>query len=184
MSWRGLGKIDKLRGLPGFGGAARREEDLGGVALTRALPGDIDEEFQAAIPEIGEEYARIAQRMRREGNSGTIPELLAQDWLYRRKIPFVAQVEIPQAHARVDIIVREEIAIRVQGEYFHSASSPHDKSQKYALKLLGFRPVDVWETVIYRARDYAMGAAIRGREVGRGYGGTGGVGQRGAVRRQ
>lgn len=181
--FRGLGRIDSIRGLPEYKGVRELPVEIGGADMSRDVADDLDEEFRAAVGDIGEEYARIAQRMRQQGNGGTIPEMLAQDWLLRRRIPFITQVTIPEASARVDIIVREEIAIRIQGVYWHRPGNLHDDAQKYALRLMGLTPVDAWEDAIYRARDYVMSAAIRGREVGRAYNVAVG-GQRGLARRQ
>lgn len=179
--WRAIGKIDKIRGLPDVGNVGKIAE-IGGVEMARTVADDLDAEFADAVSTIGEELAREAQGLRRRGAQGTIPELLTESWLLRRRVPFVKQVSIPEASARVDFIVRDELAWRIQGEAFHPASSLHDRDQKYALRLMGFTAVDIHEFAIYHAREYALSAALRGREIGRSYSGI--TIQRGVTRRQ
>ena len=169
MSWRGVGKIDKIRGLPQGGGTPRKEKDLGGVSLARDRADTLDEEFRAAVDVVGEEAAQEAQGIRRRGSTGTLPELLTESWLLRRKVPFIKQVTLPEAHARVDFVVRDELAWRINGEIFHPPADPGDKAQRYALGLMGFRVVDISELAIYHAREYALSSALRGREIGRAF---------------
>lgn len=163
----GIGKIGPLRGLPSLKGPSLKFAGLKPLDFADDLP----EDLRNAAREIGLGAAREVDRLRRQGILGTLPELLAESWLIKRRYPYARQVDEPQAGTRIDLVLTElpPIAIRIQGDYWHGLhhgkdTGPHDREQKHLLTLLGYKVVDVWESHIYRRRNAVMERAARGEE--------------------
>ena len=166
----GLGKIPKigrlgLRDLPQQRRIRPLVEARGRENLTdETLPDDL----RKVSREIGSGKARRVHKLREQGITGSIPELLVYDWLTSHKIDFDMQVNLPQAHTRLDFLIHpRNIAIRVQGEYWHHEDDPRDKAIRYALELMKFTVVDVFGEQLYRNMDQVMSMAVAGREIPR-----------------
>lgn len=163
----GIGKIGKLKGLPNLQRPSGKVSGFEPLDMADDLP----EDLRDAAREIGESAAREVNALRRRGIVGTLPELLAESWLIKRRYSYGRQVDEPQAGARIDLVVTDipPIAIRIQGDYWHGIhhgqnKGPYDREQKHALTLLGYIVVDVWESHIYRKRNRVMEKAVKGVE--------------------
>jgi len=163
----GIGKIGALKGLGSLKGPSGKMKGLEPLDFADELP----EDLRNAAREIGESAAREVDRLRRQGILGTLPELLAESWLIKRRYPYARQVDEPQAGAKIDLVVQDlpPIAIRIMGDYWHGLHhgrdpGPYDREQKHALVLLGYKVVDAWESQIYRRRNAIMEKAVRGEE--------------------
>jgi len=101
-------------------------------------------------------------------------EQLVQGWLIKNKIPFESQVSLrggafELGGSKVDFIVGGNIAIRVQGGYWHSGveKTGSDIVQRELLESDGWTVVDLFEEDIldYNRLEQAMKLAIQGQEM-------------------
>lgn len=111
--------------------------------------------------------------------TGSDLEVKVYTWLIKRGFRLNVDFEF-QSHliggynrelgdAIVDfVLLKEKIAWRVQGEYWHTSvqEKARDTIQKERLRGLGYTVVDIWETDINERFEYTMQQAIRGVEIG------------------
>jgi len=162
--WDSIGKIPPLTGVGKF----RRTVSEFKARVESIVKDDLPDDLKSAVPEIGQSGAKEVLAMRNKGFTGTIPELLTMSWLDKKKISYAWQYPELTAGARIDFVVNQipPIAIRIQGEYWHRIGiGTHDRDQKYALQMLGYTVVDVWERQVYHNRENTLSRAIKGIEV-------------------
>jgi len=164
----GLGKIGKIGKITDTERKRRRpppEMTAGEIVATSDL---LSDELKKVARLIGEGKAMKIHRMRERGEEGSVPELLVQDWLDGHNVEYEKQLWLPEANTRLDFHIRwGDIALRVQGEYWHPKAMPNDDEIRYALTLMGFQVVDVWEGHVYRQLNTVMSKAIAGIETPR-----------------
>ncbi len=165
---RNLGRVGKLKALPELGQATRvRGPLVAPIAMKVRLGlfgprGDPLEEF--AI----------------RSDIGTLPERIVWKWLedggyqYEYQLAAMGGRDVVGG-AVLDFIVYDlagrPVAIRVQGEYWHSSAFPsrqaRDDEQYYRLVAMGYAVVDLWEQRIYdaamnkRLTQYILGEVSR-----------------------
>ena len=66
------------------------------------------------------------------------------------------------------VLLKAKIALRVQGEYWHTSvqEKARDTIQKERLRGLGYTVVDLWEDDLLERFEYVMQQAIKGEEIG------------------
>ena len=162
----------KNRGLPKLSGAERRPLNLISDKereLTRTLKGD-------------RTLARRVLTLQEKNPLGTVPELVAMDWLNTRHHKYFYQVQVlggRRAGGLVpDFVIPQgagtTLALLVHGTYWHEgfAKKERDKGSKIRLigtNVFGFRidqVVEVWDNRLYTDRERTMNAAMAGVEIG------------------
>jgi hypothetical protein len=114
--------------------------------------------------------------------NGTVPELVAMDWLDQQKIEYIYLAQIFGGHARrggveVDLLFEyagRGIAILVQGDYWHTRPEVAASDVVDRLRFLGAtyhgitidKVVACWENRIYNDRPQIFELAVLGIELG------------------
>lgn len=127
--------------------------------------------------------AKRVQRLKRQYPRGTVPELVAVDWMIRNGHWFVYQAPLlggrsGKGGAVADIVTQsggKGIVIRVQGDYWHSLRPQRERDAASKVTLIGATyaslrisyVVDAWENRLYKNPSYVMAQALMGIEVGR-----------------
>lgn len=141
-----------------------------------------DPELQRWIGQVGEERARRCRRLAEQGVRGTLPELVAYDWLTTRNIGFDFQSSVlggifELGAALVDFAINLPVGywtlLRIQGTYWHTQASvmARDEYQKGRLEKAKYRGrpvkavVDIWEHRLYEDTGTVMQRALYGLEV-------------------
>jgi len=187
----GLRKIPNVRDL-GAGGIGKM---LFRTDIERIPPMDggpqIDlesDELVALIRTLGnnsqaKRLARRVMRLRREFPRGTVPELVAVDWMRRNGHWYVYQAPLlggrsSKGGAVADIVTQsggKGIVIRIQGDYWHSLRPQAERDQASKITLIGATyaglrvdyVIDAWENKLYRNPGYVLSQAMIGVELGR-----------------
>lgn len=151
----------------------------GGVASVSL----VDEQFQRMASLVGEHRARRVRKLQERGIIGTLPELIAYDWLESHNHNFRFQTSMmggifEAGAALVDFAISSIDPSgyhlwRIQGTYWHSRpeNTERDKLQKLRLEkaMLGGAPIlavtDIWEHQLYRDPERVLEAALYGIEV-------------------
>jgi len=126
--------------------------------------------------------AKRVIKLQEEFPRGTLPELVAMDWLNSRHHHYFYQVEVlggRRAGGLVPDFVLpkggEALAILVQGTYWHEGFENVQKTQTAVERLKGSivfgqrisEVVEVWDRKLFEDRDRVMGLAVVGIGVGR-----------------
>lgn len=142
-----------------------------------------DDQFQSMAALVGEHRARRVRKLQERGVTGTLPELIAYDWLEAHNHTFRFQTSMlggifEAGAALVDFAISSIDPgglhlWRIQGTYWHTRPEnvERDKLQKLRLEgsMLGGAPVlmvtDIWEHQLYRNPEEVLEAALYGIEV-------------------
>jgi hypothetical protein len=124
---------------------------------------------------------RVATLMRTYPN-GTVPELVAMDWLNQMQIPFIYLAQIYGGHARkggveVDLLFEQGgvgVAWLVHGNSWHSRPEVSESDVGDKLRFLGAtyhgikieKVVALWERKIYFCRPQVFEQGLAGIELG------------------
>lgn len=186
LELKGLKKPKGLKGLKGLGKAVKLPPIPDLQPDPQRVAGLVNDEVARLTGILGDE--RLARRVykmkQKEYPQGTLPELVAIDWLQRRQIPFQFQLSvlggrITRGGQVLDLVVdrgTHVIVIEINGNFFHTKPGKQrlDEGQKMALlsiKILGKRVqaiVEVWENKIQSAhsRNAVMNSALAGISLG------------------
>lgn len=177
LSAKGLGKLEFETNI------APIESVEGGSPLNLD-----DDELTALIRTLGNDtrarrLAKRVQRLKRQYPRGTVPELVAVDWMQRHGYWFVYQAPLAGGRSSkggsvADIVTQsggKGIVIRIQGDYWHSLKPQAARDAAAKITLIGSSygslkvsyVVDAWESRIYKNPDWVFSQALAGIEVGR-----------------
>lgn len=113
-------------------------------------------------------------------SSGTVPELIAYDWLQRNSYPFTFQAELYGGRATAggllpDFVVETGAGVgmawQIQGEYWHGKSGDKKVSDaEAAMRLVGQvvggvrieKVIYLWESDLYEKRPQVFQYAVAG----------------------
>lgn len=177
VSAKGLGKlkfeseVQKVQSLTGLGILNLEDDEL--ADLVRKLGNNSE----------ARRLAKRVMRLKRQYPRGTVPELVAVDWMTRHGHWFVYQAPLlggrqGKGGAVADIVTQsggKGIVIRIQGDYWHSLRPQRERDQASKITLIGATyaslkvsyVVDAWEGRLYRNPGHVMSNALMGIEVGR-----------------
>jgi hypothetical protein len=169
-----LAKLYKIEGLPKKR-KPRPQGSQGDFALPQERASQLELEVNKIQRQIHGTYAeaRRVRSLQDKFPQGTVPELVAYDWLKRNEVPFDYQVELQGGRSNrgglvPDFVVREGgkgIAWLVQGDYYHSPEfqarhGQQNRDLHAGLRLRGLvyngvrieTVVPLWENDIYTRR--------------------------------
>ncbi len=108
----------------------------------------------------------IDSKARQMPYSGTKPELIMRAELKRRNIKFRPNVRL-LAHYNVDILIKPNIIIECDGDYWHSLPrvKVKDKRRDFALRKQGYRIYRFWESVIKKDARACVDKVIHSCEI-------------------
>lgn len=169
-------------------------KDLGGRRLTEQPPPDpyatrekekfdptSDDEDKLARELNDRQLAKKIMGQKKTHPYGTVPELLAVDWLASHNEDYAWQVQLNggfrQGGVVPDILVMRAAAVTallINGNYWHNLPGMRtaDQADKLLLKAQNFKgmpisnAVIVWESRLMKNRDEVMWAAMAGQELG------------------
>ena len=102
----------------------------------------------------------------------TVPEGIVLEWLDRRKIPFQFQTSLSGGFfalgdAVVDFIVKENLAWRIMGEYWHQGIEKEGSNliQREMLTGLGYTTVALLEDDLMNRSEETLIKALQGIEI-------------------
>lgn len=126
--------------------------------------------------------AKRVLKLQEDNPLGTLPELVAMDWLNSRHFQYFYQVHVlggRRAGGLVpDFVIPQSasstLALLVNGSYWHSGFAQKDRDSSAKIRLVGTnvfgfhidKVVEVWDTKLYADRDATMNAAMGGVELG------------------
>jgi len=158
-----------IRGLPGLG----KLPELGEMKPER-LPAI---EPIVVKPQPPGEAPDVLEKAALQGVTASLPERIIWKWLLGQPVTFERQVYVlggrQAGGAVLDFVVQgwlpaKPVAIRVQGDYWHSADLPgrphRDDEQAGRLREIGYHVVDLLEADIYSAVQFdTLGDYVLGR---------------------
>ena len=143
----------------------------------------VDERVRIAERQIGDPVlARKVIKLQDKFPLGTLPELVAMEWLDSKHHQYFYQVEVlggRRAGGLVPDFVLpqggEGLALLVNGTYWHEGFVREENDRTAKTRLLGQtvfgvrlrEVVEVWDTKLFADRDRTMGLAVLGVETGR-----------------
>lgn len=181
---RRLAKLKTIASLPGLDGKRVREQAAVEMLPSgrREEPDPQESEFEARVRRaLGTQVAKRVMSLRKKHPSGTVPELVAMDWLERYKIPYTYQAQVyggwKPGGIVPDFLVYQgggSTALLINGNYWHGQPERRAKDASDKLRLLGTwhegayiqSVVIVWESALLANRDVVMQAALLGLEMG------------------
>lgn len=180
-----LRKLSVLRGLPDLEGRRRKPAlpELPGVTEESDTLSPAEERRREIARLVGDDgLAHRVMKLQREHPQGTVPELVAMDWLQREGIAFYYQTELFGGRRGgglvPDFLVQtgaNSDAWMIQGEYWHSRDGKEEADAADYLRLRGTdfgtgriqNVLQLWDSAIYRNRPDVFWAAMAGVEMGR-----------------
>lgn len=179
-----LGKLGKLKKIPGRRRRARSAEDaIGSIAKLKERRSSEDERLSYIQRAVGS--ARLARQLydlQEEYPAATVPELLCIHWLKRRNIRFLYQLNVRGGRVRQGGIVPDLVVLRdpyalvwmVNGNYWHNRPERRERDERSRVLLLGQRiegreviaVVTLWESKLLDSADTVCQAALMGIEMG------------------
>jgi hypothetical protein len=179
-----LKPLDKLKGVKDFKVRALKLAKPVGGETSIDLRDDTAKEVWDRLgrqPRDWKLAQRVATLMRTYPN-GTVPELVAMDWLNQMQIPFIYLAQIYGGHARkggveVDLLFEQGgvgVAWLVHGNYWHSRPEVSESDVGDKLRFLGAtyhgikieKVVALWERKIYFCRPQVFEQGLAGIELG------------------
>jgi hypothetical protein len=143
----------------------------------------IDEKEREVTRTLGDPaLAKRVLTLQKKNPLGTLPELVAMDWLNSRHFQYYYQVHVlggRRAGGLVhDFVIPQSasstLALLVNGSYWHSGFAQKEQDSSAKIRLIGTnvfgfhidQVVEVWDTKLYSDRDKTMNAAMAGVELG------------------
>ena len=189
MTLEGLSGLGKLSGLRGLGKRPKSQptplDSLPtGTEETPLVADDLESRVAKALGD--ERLAKKIVKLKEKFPLGSMPELVAYEWMERKKMRFLYQQNVFGGRARRGGYVPDFIVDRggwaqvwqVQGNYWHSqpGQAQEDQAMKFALTgatingLKVNQVIFLWESRIMnddKSRERVFNAALGGRELGR-----------------
>ena len=172
---KGLGRKQRTPPLPTLG------QQPGQVAALE------DDEVQRLTRQLGDEaLAKRVLKLKKKWPDGTIPELIAADFLERRRAKYEFQKQVIggrkiKGGQVLDFVVDQGISVHIweiQGKYWHTRPGKKQVDEAQRMALMGIRiwgkkvsaVIEIWDSRIAtdnRAkRQQALEAGLTGRELG------------------
>ena len=184
----GIKPLKGLKGLPGLGRKQRRVPPLPTLG---EQPGRVaaleDDEVQRLTRQLGDEaLAKRVLKLKKKWPDGTIPELIAADFLERRRAKYEFQKQVIggrkiKGGQVLDFVVDQGISVHIweiQGKYWHTRPGKKQVDEAQRMALMGIQiwgkkvsaVIEIWDSRIAtdnRAkRQQALEAGLTGRELG------------------
>lgn len=181
----GLQKLGGLAGLPGLGGKRPKmlELDVAGVGGAENLRDEKAAQMERLLHD-GQLVKRVRKLQARYPN-GTLPELVAMDWLMQNGQDFLFQYPLHGGRATRGGLVSDFVVFHgstadvwfIQGDYWHSrlGNLSVEKNTADKLRTVGQwvqgrrieKALELWERRIYEQRPQIFVMALAGIELGR-----------------
>lgn len=184
---QGLDGLPKLKGLAGLPGLGKRQDrlklDVAGVSGAENLRDEKAAQMERLLHD-----AQLVKRVRKlqaRYPNGTLPEMVAMDWLIENGQSFEYQVGIHGGRATRGGLVSDFVVFHsttadvwfIQGDYWHSRlgnvsieKNTADKLRTVGQWVNGVRiekALELWERRIYEQRPNIFVMAMAGIELGR-----------------
>jgi hypothetical protein len=178
-----LPKLSSLKSLPSLTGERRKDSKPDPYVSQEHTSFDStdDTEDRLARELKSRAMAKKVLGLKKEYPYGTVPELLAMDWLRTNRERYVWQAQLYGGFRSggivPDFLVHRNssiTALLVQGNYWHNLPGMKTADESDRQRLLGTsyegqrikKVVFVWETRLMRSRDDVMRHALSGIELG------------------
>ncbi len=129
-----------------------------------------------------EKLAKSVIHLQKEYPNGTLPELVALNYLRKWNVPYWYQVAMFGGHRKGGLIPDFVVsnggtgeAIEIQGTYWHEGFAHEEADRTSNIRMLGQivngvkieKVIEVWDTTLYKNPDEVMRLALAGIEMGR-----------------
>ena len=181
----GLAKLGGLSGLPGLGGKRSKslQLDVAGVGGAENLRDEKSAQMERLLHD-----AQLVKRVRKlqaRYPNGTLPEMVAMDWLMENGQDFLFQYPLHGGRATRGGLVSDFVVFHgatadvwfIQGDYWHSrlGNLSIEKNTTDKLRTVGQyangrrieKALELWENRIYNQRPQVFLMAMVGIELGR-----------------
>lgn len=181
-SFKGFSKPKEMKGF----GRKRKQEDAFAPAKTEKVSFQTKSAHEQDVARAlkDDDLTRRVLNLEKAHPYGTVPEMLAMDWLDKNLAEYVYQAKVNGGYRPgglvPDFLVKragEGLALLIHGDYWHNIPGKREKDETDKLRLIGSYSngvriddaVIVWESRLMRsrqARDEAMENALQKIELG------------------